>query len=51
MTYALLIDPPNIEDSARHLADHACRKNRERIKARARAMRAQLGLPESEALR
>lgn len=54
MNYALLVDPPtppSIEDSARHMGEYRCLNERERVKARARAMRVQLGLPPLEALR
>lgn len=42
---------PNIEDSARHLSEWRCLNERERRKARARAMREAMGLPPLEALR
>lgn len=50
MNYALLVDPPSIEDSARRMAEVRCQKARERVKARARIMRAEMGLPPLEAL-
>jgi hypothetical protein len=50
MNYALLVDPPSIEDSARRMAEHRCLTAREQVKARARIMRAEMGLPELEAL-
>lgn len=50
MNYLILIDPPSIEDSARRLAEHRCLTARERVKARARLMREEAGLPPLEAL-
>lgn len=50
MNYILLIDPPSIEDSARRQQEFACLKQREKVKARARLMRDELGLEPLEAL-
>jgi hypothetical protein len=46
-----LFKRPTPTDAGRILSELACLKGRERVKARARLMRVQLGLPEKEALR
>lgn len=50
MNYAILIDPPSIEDSARRLAEHRCLSAREQVKARARLMCVEMGREIPEAL-
>lgn len=42
--------PPSLADSARILAEYRCLSQRERIRARARLMREQMGLPPLDAL-
>jgi hypothetical protein len=42
--------PPSIEDSARHMNEWKALDRRERVKARARLIREELGLPPLAAL-
>lgn len=44
------VAPPALADSARALAEYRCLSQRERIRARARLMREQMGLPPLDAL-
>lgn len=43
--------PPAVADSARAMAEYRCLSDRERIRARARLMREQMGLPPLDALK
>jgi len=45
------VTPPTLADSGRLLAEFRCLSERERIRARARLMREQMGLPPLDALR
>ena len=42
--------PPSLADCGRILAEHRCLQTRERVKARARLMRAEMGLEPLRAL-